>query len=103
MAKMFDLQRKFQKKLGNDVQSQVFRTEHSLALIVETSEFLQETPWKSWKQSGALHEARAKEELIDMWHFMINLSLSMGMSASDVYQAFLSKHKVNINRQARGY
>lgn len=102
MFEMFQKQGEFQKKLGSEL-NQAYITEMTLAAIVELSEFVQETAWKSWKKNAVTNKARAREELIDAWHFIINLSIALGMDAWDVYSEFMQKNRENFARQERGY
>lgn len=103
LDEMFDMQRRMQERLGSDVNSQAYRTEMCLALVDETLEALRETPWKSWKKSATYNEDKFREELIDAWHFLINLSIASGMDAQSVYDMFCNKNSENHDRQRRGY
>jgi dimeric dUTPase (all-alpha-NTP-PPase superfamily) len=42
-------------------------------------------------------------EVVDLFHFLISLAQVLGMSAEDVYQAYLKKNEVNFRRQETGY
>jgi len=109
LALLFDLQQEFQEQIGNgdriyrdnDVDSK-FVQEQTLALIDELMEALRETPWKTWKKQQTLNHDKMKEEIIDAWHFLINLSMAAGMDSSEVYELFLKKSKVNRDRQTAG-
>ena len=108
LTQMFLMQLKFQQDTKQDIFSQQYYSNMTQALVDETMEALRETNWKPWKRSyGQPLDAQQvkcrKEELVDCWHFLINLSLAAGMSADDVHQAFLAKHKVNQDRQKQGY
>jgi dimeric dUTPase (all-alpha-NTP-PPase superfamily) len=102
---MFKKQIELQVKLGNNdlVGNQKFITEMTLAAVDELMEALRETPWKSWKKNQELNKEAFKEELIDVWHFLINLSLAAGMTSEEVYVRFLCKNKINENRKKEGY
>jgi dimeric dUTPase (all-alpha-NTP-PPase superfamily) len=41
--------------------------------------------------------------VVDLFHFLISLAQTLGMSADDVYQAYVKKNKVNHERQDSGY
>jgi len=100
---MFLKQTNLQEKLGNDVNSQAFINEMILCTVDELMEALRETPWKSWKKNQELHTEKFKEEIIDIWHFIINLSLASGMGPQEVYDRFINKNKINIKRQEDNY
>lgn len=103
LNKMFIKQINFQQKLNNDIHSIEFKRIMTLSCIDELMEALRETPWKPWKKDKTYHQDKFKEELIDAWHFLINLSLASGMTSDDVYNKFMEKNKENIRRQNNGY
>ena len=107
---LFDLQYDFQHQIGNgnkiykganNVDSEYVR-EQTLALIDEIMEALRETAWKTWKKNQHLNHDNMKEELIDAWHFLINLSMAAGMDSAEVYDLFVKKSQVNRDRQFVG-
>ena len=105
---LFERQQKFQELTNN---LPIINIEHrqeyiniqSLALIVEITEALQETPWKPWKQNSTYDRLKFQKELIDCWHFLINLSLVAFETENDFYQMFIEKNNINIKRQEDGY
>jgi dimeric dUTPase (all-alpha-NTP-PPase superfamily) len=103
LDKLFELQRRFQADLGNDISSQEYREKMIMACADELFEMLRCTPWKPWKKQQSFNDAEFRKELIDAWHFMINLSLSAGMDAGDIYSSFMKKHAINRERQKDGY
>jgi dimeric dUTPase (all-alpha-NTP-PPase superfamily) len=107
LESLFNRQKEFQILVGNypfinNEHKQEYINEQSLALIVEISEALQETPWKSWKRTKEFDEQKFKEEIIDCWHFLLNLTLST-MDSDEFFQLFLIKNFKNIKRQNEGY
>ena len=42
-------------------------------------------------------------EVVDLFHFLISAAQVLGMSADDVYNAYLKKNAVNFQRQDSGY
>ena len=46
---------------------------------------------------------RCQKEVIDIWHFVIQLSMEAGMNANDIVNRYNEKHAENINRQREGY
>jgi len=106
LREMFLKQLDLQKKLGvsNEiVGNQEYINIQALALIDEIMEALRETPWKPWKKNQEFNQAKFKEELIDAWHFLINLSLSAGMTSLEVFERYLAKNKTNYNRVEENY
>jgi hypothetical protein len=97
----------FQYKTGNfplvtPDERQKFISEQILALIVEAGEAIQETQWKSWKKMQVFNKEKFKEEIIDCWHFLINISLTV-MTADEFYDLFVNKNEINIERQKNKY
>ena len=49
------------------------------AIIHEAVELQRLTNWKWWKTPTEFDEKEAKEELIDIWHFVIQASLELNL------------------------
>jgi dimeric dUTPase (all-alpha-NTP-PPase superfamily) len=75
----------------------------STAIVHEAIELQRLTSWKWWKKPTPFDREAAKEELIDIWHFVVQASIELGMSPSEVLDEYKKKNKVNRNRQASGY
>lgn len=75
----------------------------STAIVHEAIELQRLTSWKWWKKPTPFDREAAKEELIDIWHFVVQASIELGMSPSDVLNEYKKKNNVNRNRQASGY
>jgi dimeric dUTPase (all-alpha-NTP-PPase superfamily) len=45
----------------------------------------------------------AKEELVDIWHFVIQATLELGMTPSDVLKEYTKKNQINRDRQKLDY
>lgn len=75
----------------------------STAIIHEAVELQRLTSWKWWKKPAPLDSAAAKEELIDIWHFVVQASIELEMSPSDILEEYRKKNKVNRDRQTSGY
>lgn len=73
------------------------------AIIHEAIELQRLTSWKWWKKPKAFDKDAAKEELIDIWHFMVQASIELGMSPTDIIEEYTKKNKVNRDRQISGY
>jgi dimeric dUTPase (all-alpha-NTP-PPase superfamily) len=75
----------------------------STAIVHEAIELQRLTSWKWWKKPTPFDSAAAKEELIDIWHFVVQASIELGMTPSDVVNEYKKKNEVNRNRQVSGY
>jgi len=78
-----------------------------LALEDELHEAMNETGWKPWASSRHLHINEYVKELVDAWHFFLNLLLSTGLEPDALANVFereyFRKHKINAKRQKDGY
>lgn len=77
----------------------------TLHCIDELCEMLHEIPfykeWKKYDDEGIPSMlSKAKEELIDAIHFIINIALGLGMSVDDIYSQFMHKNNENMRRLA---
>ena len=115
LKEIFDKQKVLQERFGNfpfkDIKhKQEFININILACLDELSETLRETQWKNpdliscgWKKTQEFNDENFKEELIDLWHFVINLTEASGMDSNELYERFCNKNKVNHKRQDDGY
>ena len=73
------------------------------AMSQEIAELTDSVPWKWWAKYQKFDEQNARVEVVDLFHFLISLAQVLGMSADDVFQAYLKKNQVNFQRQESGY
>lgn len=114
---MFKMQKAFQDRVDQRYKSTdlkeraAFLRDHFVFCNQEMQEMLYEIPFfKHWKDYSKMTDEeieeaydRAKEEIIDAWHFFINIMLGLGMTAEELFARYLDKHKENIRRQDEGY
>lgn len=84
-----------------------------LACTDELHEALQETGWKPWADSDHVNEAAFLAELVDAFHFFMNLILvafsdyDLAIDPEDMADDFVAeyfkKKQVNAERQETGY
>lgn len=73
------------------------------AMSQELAELTDSVPWKWWAKYQKLDEQNARVEVVDLFHFLISLAQTLGMSADDVFVAYCKKNAVNLQRQDTGY
>ncbi|GBC73915.1 hypothetical protein HRbin04_01324 [archaeon HR04] len=73
------------------------------AIIHEACELQDLTNWKWWKSPSVFDEEKAREELIDILHFVLQISIELGMDAKDILSAYARKNAINRERQLKGY
>lgn len=103
LQELFDLQIRFQELAGFSIRTTQFIRLAFIGIVTEACEALEETNWKPWKQPQDKDENKFKEEIVDIWHFLINLTLASGMDADELMVRFKSKNKVNVARQEKKY
>ena len=115
LQEMFSKQKVLQIKLGmypfeNFKAKQEFINLNTLAAIDELMEAIRETSWKNpayikggWKKTQSFNNEKFKEEIIDIWHFLINLTIAARMDEKELVKRFINKNLENSNRKDRGY
>ena len=73
------------------------------AIIHEAVELQRTTNWKWWKKPLPFNQDDAKEELIDIWHFVVQASLELGLTPEDILDEYKRKNEINRDRQKNGY
>jgi dimeric dUTPase (all-alpha-NTP-PPase superfamily) len=76
---------------------------YTRALQQETAELIDSVPWKWWAKYQKFDEQNARVEVVDLFHFLISMAQVLGMSADDVFNAYVKKNEVNFKRQDSGY
>lgn len=110
IAEMLELQRELQiNSYGKDPatlegdERMDFIRWNVLALEDELHEALAETGWKPWAKSQHVNEQAFAGEMVDAWHFFMNLMLAAHMSAETLEEGYLAKRLKNAARQRAGY
>ena len=76
---------------------------YTRAMTQEIAELNDSVPWKWWANYQKFDEQNARVEVVDLFHFLISLAQVLGMSADDVFDAYIKKNAVNFKRQESGY
>ncbi len=75
----------------------------STAMIHEAIELQRLTNWKWWKKPVGFDRESAREELIDIWHFLLQASIELGMTSEDILRYYSHKNMVNSEREKNNY
>jgi dimeric dUTPase (all-alpha-NTP-PPase superfamily) len=75
----------------------------STAIIHESVELQRLTNWKWWKKQIEFDEKGAREEIIDIWHFLVQASIELGMTPSNILDEYQKKNQINRQRKKDGY
>jgi dimeric dUTPase (all-alpha-NTP-PPase superfamily) len=76
---------------------------YSRAMSQEMAELIDSVPWKWWAKYQKFDAQNARVEVVDLFHFLISMAQVLGMSADDVFNAYVKKNEVNFKRQDTGY
>lgn len=101
-----ELQERFYGQRMEDLEGeeriQKFK-EMYIALVDELHEALGEMGWKAWATSKHFRTEAVQGELIDAWHFFMNLFLLADIDAEKLFEAYMKKNAKNKQRQIDGY
>ena len=109
LDEIFQLQKQLNERIGVklDGLSQEDQTtwllNYTRAMQQELAELVDSVPWKWWAKYQTFDAQNAKVEIVDLFHFLVSAAQVMGLSAQDVYESYLKKNKVNLERQESGY
>lgn len=111
LTDLYDRQSVFLKRIeqsgrwGTQVEHLVYQVLMAQAELVELLNWL---PWKKHKQEygrGITEDERraAAEEVVDLFHFVLNMAILLGISPQTLYRLYVAKSEVNHARQDAGY
>jgi len=109
LEEIFKLQDQLNKRIGvntdglSEEEQAKWVLNYTRAMQQEMAELIDSVPWKWWAKYQEFDKQNARVEVIDLFHFLISLGQVLGMTADDVYQAYLKKNQVNHERQDSGY
>lgn len=109
LRELFRMQKALNERIGvrtegmTDEEKTQWLLNYSRAMSQEIAELTDSVPWKWWAKYQKFDEQNARVEVIDLFHFLISMAQVLGMSADDVFQAYLRKNEVNFKRQESGY
>jgi len=101
---LFDLQGTFdeyiKEKRGLDYSNkEKWVQKLCTAIITEACELNDACNWKWWKNSKDVDWDNVKEEVIDLWHFLISVSIKVGLNPNDIINQYIHKNLENYKRQ----
>lgn len=109
LRELFRMQKALNERIGviTDSMSEAERVQWTLnycrAMTQEIAELTDSVPWKWWAKYQKFDLQNARVEVVDLFHFLISAAQVLGMSADDVFEAYLKKNQVNFKRQESGY
>ena len=109
LAELFRMQEMLNARIGVHTQgmSEEDQTKwilnYTRAMSQEMAELTDSVPWKWWAKYQKFDLQNARVEVVDLFHFLISMAQVLGMSAEDVFAAYVKKNEVNFKRQDAGY
>ncbi len=109
LRELFRMQQSLNERIGvrtqgmADAEKVQWILNYCRAMSQELAELTDSVPWKWWAKYQKFDEQNARVEVVDLFHFLISLAQVLGMSADDVFQAYVKKNEVNFQRQESGY
>lgn len=105
---MFEKQKVLQQRLNGSSLPKLLPNKIPItvtSIIAELGEILENCQhWKDWKKNPKeIDIDNLREEVSDLWHFVINLSLYLGINDNILFDEFIKKNKVNHIRQDNNY
>lgn len=89
-------------ELDDAAKMEYLRT-NFLALFNEVNEAMDETGWKPWATSNHINYEAYRSELVDAFHFFLNLLFTAGITPHEFFNKFMEKNDRNRQRQVEGY
>ncbi|MCH6258735.1 dUTPase [Puniceicoccaceae bacterium K14] len=109
LTEIFKMQEELNARIGvnlegiDDEEQAKWLLNYSRAMQQEMAELIDSVPWKWWAKYQEFDKQNAKVEIIDLFHFLISMAQTLGMTADDVFDAYVAKNRVNHQRQDSGY
>ncbi|MGD0537924.1 MAG: dUTPase [Verrucomicrobiota bacterium] len=109
LRELFRMQRALNERIGvhtegmSEADQAKWVLNYCRAMSQEIAELTDSVPWKWWAKYQKFDEQNARVEVVDLLHFLISLAQVLGMSADDIFQAYVKKNAVNFQRQETGY
>ena len=109
LSELFCMQKSLNERIGvrTDGMSEADQIQWILnycrAMTQEIAELTDSVPWKWWAKYQKFDAQNARVEVVDLFHFLISLAQVLGLSADDVFAAYVKKNEVNFKRQESGY
>ncbi|MEI7832045.1 MAG: dUTPase [bacterium] len=109
LEEIFAMQQTLNKRIGvetagmDEETRKLWILNYVRAMNQELAELTDSVPWKWWAKYQQFDEQNCRVEVVDLFHFLVSMAQVLGMSAEDIYQAYLKKNAVNMQRQESGY
>ena len=109
LEQIFEMQEELNSRIGvnlkgiDESEQTKWVLNYTRAMQQELAELTDSVPWKWWAKYQEFDKQNARVEVVDLFHFLVSLAQTLGMTAEDVFDAYIAKNKVNHQRQESGY
>lgn len=109
LTQIFEMQEELNARIGvnlkgiDEKEQTKWVLNYTRAMQQEMAELTDSVPWKWWAKYQEFDKQNARVEVVDLFHFLVSLAQTLGMTADDVFDAYVAKNKVNHQRQDSGY
>jgi dimeric dUTPase (all-alpha-NTP-PPase superfamily) len=109
LRELFRMQKALNERIGvktdamDEPEKIKWLLNYSRAMTQELAELTDSVPWKWWAKYQTFDQQNARVEIVDLFHFLISSAQVLGMTADDVFNAYVKKNEVNFKRQESGY
>ena len=109
LERIFEMQEELNGRIGvqlrgiSEEEQAKWVLNYTRAMQQEIAELIDSVPWKWWAKYQTFDKQNARVEVVDLFHFLVSLAQTLGMTSDDVFDAYVAKNKVNHQRQESGY
>lgn len=109
LKRIFEMQEELNARIGvklkdiSEEEQAKWVLNYTRAMQQEMAELIDSVPWKWWAKYQTFDKQNARVEVVDLFHFLVSLAQTLGMTSDDVFDAYVAKNKVNHQRQESGY
>lgn len=106
LGAIFEMQKRFAASVNGGTYPEGMDARVSAlctAIIQEAAELQATTNWKWWKKPTDFDVEHAREELVDILHFVVQAAIELGLSPEGVIAEYRRKNEINRERQRTGY
>lgn len=108
---MYEMQKELQARFNDGRTIAEFGEEEHIAelmpnafsMMAELFEAFKEVGWKPWATSRHFNRPAFKSEMIDAFHFFMNMMLHADMTPDELYAGYVQKNQENHHRIDEGY
>ena len=109
LDEIFRLQKELNQRIEvdtdrmTDAERQQWVLNYCRAMSQEVAELTDCVPWKWWAKYQQFDAQNARVEVADLLHFLVSVAQVLGIGPDEIFEAYTTKHRVNLDRQASGY